>query len=89
MNPEVEEIMINKVMFFEAMITLLFSWGGYTPADAVWAANEFLDFYEKETGEVLGFRIDEDEDKNKIAYEKINSFLEGENKNGGSSIISN
>jgi hypothetical protein len=50
----------NKQLFIKALKTLLFSWGGDTPAEAVWASNEFLDFYEKETGQVFSKRFDED-----------------------------
>lgn len=39
-----------KNLFGEAMSTLAVSWGGDTPPEAVWAFNEFLDFYEEITG---------------------------------------
>ena len=40
----------SRKLFFKAMCTLLYSWGGDTPQDAIWAANEMLDFYKNETG---------------------------------------
>jgi hypothetical protein len=49
--------MIHKDKFVEALSTLLHSWGGDTPPEATWAANELLDFYEAETGHVMGFRL--------------------------------
>lgn len=43
--------MKNKELFAEIINGLLYSWGGDTPPEAIWSANDLLDFYEKETGE--------------------------------------
>jgi len=40
--------MKEPVEFMDALITLLHSWGSDTPAEATWAANELLDWVEKE-----------------------------------------
>ncbi len=52
--------MIKKQEFINALSTLLFSWGGDTPPEAVWAANEMLEWYEKEYGVKLNIEIEED-----------------------------
>ena len=36
----------SKEKFIEALNTLLWSWGGGPPAEAFWAAEEFLTYYE-------------------------------------------
>lgn len=33
------------ILFKKAISTLLHSWGGDTPAEAVWAANEFINYF--------------------------------------------
>jgi len=62
--------MKNKEDFFQAIYSLLFSMSD-TPKEIVWTVNDLLDFYEKETGEVLNFRIDEDEELNEQTYNEI------------------
>lgn len=51
--------MKNKALFIDAIKTLLYSWGSDTPSEATWAANELLDFYEAETGHIMGVRLAE------------------------------
>lgn len=70
--------MKNKKLFFDAIETLLYSWGGDTPSEATWAANELLDFYEAETNTKLGFRFletsdDEDDECKRVdkAWEEL------------------
>lgn len=52
--------------YITAFKTLLYSWGGDTPAEAIWAANQFLDIYKQLTGnETSGLyfkELDEDLD---------------------------
>jgi len=45
--------MRNKDLFLKALRTMLYSWGGDTPAEVHWALDEFVQFYEAETGEQL------------------------------------
>jgi hypothetical protein len=49
--------MKNKKEFIAVLSTLLYSWGGDTPSEAVWAANDLLTWYEKEYNVILGVRI--------------------------------
>lgn len=51
MNDETEEL------FIKALKTLFFSWGGDTPAEAYWTANELLDYYESQNNVKLGIRF--------------------------------
>ena len=50
----------KKELFLKAVNTLLYSWGGDTPADAIWGVNELLDFYEEDSGNKLSGRLDEE-----------------------------
>lgn len=45
--------------FYEALSTIMWSWGGDTPNEACWGFNELLDWYEAETGNIIGLRITE------------------------------
>lgn len=56
--------MKNIELFIIALTTLGFSWGGDTPPEAVWGINEMLDFYEAETGKVIGLRMEEENSEN-------------------------
>ncbi len=38
---------MDSLEFLDAMNTLLYSWGGDTPVEAIWAANKFLDLFKK------------------------------------------
>lgn len=40
--------MCNFKLLEKAFSTLLYSWGGNTPSEAIWAFNELLKFVEKE-----------------------------------------
>lgn len=42
--------MKEKDKFLAAIRTLMWSWGGDTPPDAVWAANEMIEWAEAEYG---------------------------------------
>lgn len=37
-------------LFIDALSTLLFSWGADAPPEAIWAANEILDWIQEEYG---------------------------------------
>jgi len=52
----------EKELLKEAFSTLLYSWGGDTPPEAIWAADAFLNFFEKETGKKVDLRFNEDAD---------------------------
>ena len=40
--------MKHKGAFVTALLTLIASWGGDTPSEAIWTLNELLDWYEAE-----------------------------------------
>ena len=55
--------MKNKTEFFAMLSTLLGSWGGDTPPEAIWTANELVDWVEKEFDVKIDSRfIEEDYD---------------------------
>ncbi len=54
--------MKQKQLFVKALLTLIASWGGDTPPEAIWAANELLEWYEAEYNVILGVRFGEDGD---------------------------
>jgi hypothetical protein len=53
--------MKEKALFIKALSTMLNSWGGDTPPEAIWAGNELLDWYEKEHSVKLNARLTEEE----------------------------
>ncbi len=48
----------DKGKFIKALNTLFFAWGGDTPEEVYWGANELLDWYESEFNTKLGIRFD-------------------------------
>jgi len=50
--------MNKKELFLKAISTILYSWGGDTPIDAIWGVNELLDFYEIASGNKLSGRLE-------------------------------
>jgi len=56
--------MKNKQSFLQAINTLLFSWGSDTPPEAIWAANELLDWVEYEFEISIKGRFEESEEQN-------------------------
>lgn len=48
-----------KTQFVKAIQTMLWSWGGDAPAEAVWAFNDFMIFYKTMTGITIP-NLDED-----------------------------
>jgi len=56
----------------------MFSWGGDSPPEATWSFNELIDWYEKETGNIIGTRIT-DEGTLEGYEEVIEKFCKFEN----------
>lgn len=57
---------MDKKLFWKAFKTLLWSWGGDTPPEAIWTANELLDFFEASTGIKINGRLEEDSDNDEV-----------------------
>ena len=53
--------MLNKELFVKALSGLFFSWGGDTPPEVIWGANDLLDWFEKEYNVQLNIRFEEGE----------------------------
>ena len=51
--------MKNKNDFIEAIITLLYSWGGDTPSEVIWGLNELINWIEIEYNVVIKYRFSE------------------------------
>lgn len=69
-------IATQKEMLVNSLSTLFFSWGGETPDEVFWGANELLDWYEKEFNISLGIRFERDEETFEINYnDVINQIL--------------
>jgi len=51
--------MIEKEKFISALSTLFWSWGGDTPSEVIWGANELLEWFEKEHNVKLGVEFEE------------------------------
>ena len=51
-----------KEKFIKSLHTLLYSWGSDTPPEAIWAANDFLNYYEENLGVVIPGRFEEDDE---------------------------
>ena len=49
-----------KEMFIKSLNCLFFSWGGDTPHEVIWGANDLLDWYEKEYNVSLEIRFNEE-----------------------------
>lgn len=52
--------MKNKELFFQALNTLFWSFGGEPPAEVIWGANDLLVWFETEYGVKLQNRFSED-----------------------------
>lgn len=52
--------MKEKELFIRALNTLFNSWGSDAPAEAIWAANDLLKWYEKEFDVTLNITFEED-----------------------------
>ena len=53
------KMMIYQNAFMGVINTMLFSWGSDAPSEAVWSANELLDWAEKEFGITINARFEE------------------------------
>jgi hypothetical protein len=69
---------MKRELFIKALNTMLYSWGSDTPSEAIWAFNEFMDFYEAQTGEVIGRIHSEDPDE----YHEELEMIMNQIKNG-------
>jgi hypothetical protein len=66
---------MEKELFLKGLKTLLTSWGSEPPPEAIWAANDFIDFYELYTGHNhSGYFNEEDNDFNGELLEEIESW---------------
>jgi hypothetical protein len=54
-----KQVLKSKEYFLQALNTLLFSWGMDTPNEAIWAANELLDWLEYEYDISIKSRFEE------------------------------
>ena len=71
MNREI----MNSAKFIEGITTLLSAWGGDTPPEAIWAANELLDFYKGlKQKEYLLYFDEEDDELNSQVLEEITKW---------------
>jgi len=71
--------MKEKVKFKQAIETILYSWGGDTPSEAIWAANELLDWLEMEYNIKIELRfaeIDGERDNYISDYDRVFKELE-------------
>jgi hypothetical protein len=56
-----KKIATHKEMLISALGTLFWSWGGDTPPEVYWGANDLLEWYEAEFDLELGIRFDEEQ----------------------------
>ena len=61
----------QKKLFINAMSTLISSWGSEAPIEAIWAANEFVDFYEALIQKPITVRFVEDSSNVSEVFEKL------------------
>ena len=66
--------MKDKKEFVKIIHSILFSWGGDAPSEAVWAANDMLEFFEKETNEIIGHRFEEDLSNHEMIFQILGSL---------------
>lgn len=63
----------------KALKTLMYSWGGDTPPEAIWTANELLEWYEKEYNVTLNIRFEEEaslDDDGEDTCDKVRKAIE-------------
>lgn len=68
--------MKSKVKFLRTLRNLLFSWGGDTPREAYWTANELLEWLESEFDIQLEFKFEYDSDKHEWNSQQVFEQLE-------------
>jgi hypothetical protein len=54
--------MKEKILLRKALSTLFYSWGGDTPSEVYWGANDLLVWFEAEFDVKLGIRFERDEE---------------------------
>lgn len=72
--------MKERLLFVKAIETLLYSWGGDTPPEAIWGCNELLDWYEKEYQVKFKMRfaeLDEIEDSGEHNEKVVKKLIKG------------
>tara|TARA_Y100001938_G_C8040182_1_gene405737 strand:+ start:1070 stop:1282 length:213 start_codon:yes stop_codon:yes gene_type:complete len=63
--------MKNKKMLITSLSTLFYSWGGDTPDEVFWGANELLDWFEDEFEVKLNIRFERDENTFETNYDDV------------------
>ena len=58
-------------MLIKSLGTLFYSWGGDTPVEVFWGANELLDWFEDEFGVKLNIRFERDENTFDTNYDDV------------------
>lgn len=67
--------MKEKELFIKALNGLFFYWGSDAPPEAYWAANDLLDWYEKEYDVLLNIRFEE-ENVYKLVFDNFDKVIE-------------
>ena len=60
----------EKQLLLETLDTLMFSWGGDTPPEAIWAGNSLLKWIEKEFNVKINTELEENEESSE-SYDKV------------------
>lgn len=68
--------MNNPEQFIEALNTMLFSWGGDTPPEALWAMTEFVKWLNKEYDLNLPVVTEADYYENQTFHDKFEEIKE-------------
>jgi len=63
--------MKQKELLIKSLSTLFYSWGSDTPDEVYWAANELLDWFEKEFNVTLEIRFERDEKTYEDNFDKV------------------
>jgi len=61
----------------KCFITLFYSWGSDAPPEAIWAANDFLNWFEKEFDSKIDIRFDENLENADEIFDKIRNTYPG------------
>ena len=61
----------HKELLVKSLGTLFYSWGMDTPDEVYWAANELLDWFEKEFNVNLEIRFERDENTYEDNFDKV------------------
>lgn len=63
--------MKHNELLLKALLTLFYSWGGDTPTEVYWGANELLVWFEAEFEVELGIRFEIDPITNESNYDNV------------------